>query len=157
MPTAFTVSMLAWGALAFPNGYQKAHQMPHVLQTMRWGSDYLMKTWKPDTLGPSSAGYLIIYQVQLPASALLLCCQQALRQRTANLATTLCIPMPAAPMISGALPVRMASMMRGTVPEPVWCMGPHLQWDTPLHARLALSAARQRAQEGLNMGCRWAT
>lgn len=66
MPTAFTVSMLAWGALAFPNGYQKARQMPHVLQTMRWGSDYLMKTWKPDTLGPSSAGYLIIYQVLLP-------------------------------------------------------------------------------------------
>ncbi len=65
MPTAFTVSMLAWGALAFPSGYQKARQMPHVLQTMRWGSDYLLKTWKPDTLGPRSAGYLIIYQVQL--------------------------------------------------------------------------------------------
>ncbi|CAL5228455.1 g11593 [Coccomyxa viridis] len=63
MPTAFTVSMLAWGALAFPSGYQKARQMPHVLQTMRWGSDYLLKTWKPDTLGPRSAGYLIIYQV----------------------------------------------------------------------------------------------
>ena len=63
MPTAFAVSMLAWGALAFPSGFEKAHQMPHLLQTARWGSDYLMKTWKPDTLGPSSAGYLIIYQV----------------------------------------------------------------------------------------------
>ena len=64
MPTAFTVSMLAWGALAFPSGFQKAHQMPEVLQTIRWGCDYLMKTWKPDTLSAKSAGYLIVYQVR---------------------------------------------------------------------------------------------
>lgn len=67
MPTAFTVSMLAWGALAFPRGYQKAGQLPQLLQTVRWGSDYLMKTWKPDTMSATSAGYLIIYQVSLPS------------------------------------------------------------------------------------------
>ena len=64
MPTAFTVSMLAWGALAFPAGYQKAHQMPQLLNTVRWGADYLMKTWKPDTLTDRSVGYLIVYQVR---------------------------------------------------------------------------------------------
>ena len=83
MPTAFTVSMLAWGALAFPSGYQKARQMPHVLQTIRWGSDYLMKTWKPDTLGPSSAGYLIIYQVRLLPWHYSCVARNALCQRTA--------------------------------------------------------------------------
>lgn len=65
MPTAFTVSMLAWGALAFPTGYQKAHQMPQLLNTVRWGSDYLMKAWKPDTMSDRSVGYLIVYQVRL--------------------------------------------------------------------------------------------
>ena len=65
MPTAFTVSMLAWGALAFPTGYQKAHQMPQLLNTVRWGSDYLMKTWKPDTMSDRSVGYLIVYQARL--------------------------------------------------------------------------------------------
>ena len=65
MPTAFTVSMLAWGALAFPSGYQKAHQMPQLLNTVRWGSDYLMKAWKPDTMSDRSVGYLIVYQVRL--------------------------------------------------------------------------------------------
>lgn len=64
MPTAFTVSMLAWGALAFPSGYQKAHEMPALLNTVRWGADYLMKTWKPDTLSDRSKGYLIIYQAR---------------------------------------------------------------------------------------------
>ena len=80
--------MLAWGALAFPSGYQKARQMPQVLQTARWGSDYLLKTWKPDTLGPKSAGYLIIYQVQppaLPSVAVLLCCEQGFADRCAVL------------------------------------------------------------------------
>ena len=73
MPTAFTVSMLAWGALAFPTGYQKAHQMPQLLNTVRWGSDYLMKAWKPDTMSDRSVGYLIVYQARLlPPSAHLL-------------------------------------------------------------------------------------
>jgi hypothetical protein len=54
--------MLAWGALAFPSGYQKAREMPALLNTVRWGADYLMKTWKPDTLSDTSKGYLIIYQ-----------------------------------------------------------------------------------------------
>ena len=73
MPTAFTVSMLAWGALAFPTGYQKAHQMSQLLNTVRWGSDYLMKAWKPDTMSDRSVGYLIVYQVMLlhPSARLL--------------------------------------------------------------------------------------
>lgn len=61
VPTAFTVSMLAWGMLAFPHGYTKAGQVNAGLQTVRWGSDYLLKTFKPDTT--TNKGLLIVYQV----------------------------------------------------------------------------------------------
>lgn len=65
MPTAFTVSMLAWGMLSFPEGYQRAGQVPQGLQTVRWGSDYLMKTFRKDDTGAKKPGYLIVYQVCL--------------------------------------------------------------------------------------------
>lgn len=61
MPTAFTVSMLAWGMLAFPNGYTKAGQIGPGLGNVRWGSDYLLKTFRPDTT--TNKGNLIVYQV----------------------------------------------------------------------------------------------
>ena len=61
MPTAFTVSMLAWGMLAFPNGYTKAGQIGTGLGNVRWGSDYLLKTFRPDTT--TNKGNLIVYQV----------------------------------------------------------------------------------------------
>ncbi len=60
MPTAFTVSMLAWGMLAFPDGYTKAQQIGPGLGNVRWGSDYLLKTFKPDP----TKGNLIVYQVE---------------------------------------------------------------------------------------------
>jgi len=62
MPTAFTVSMLAWGAIAFPQGYLKSGKMPELLQTTRWGSDYLLKTFRQNDVTPSGKGYLIAYQ-----------------------------------------------------------------------------------------------
>ena len=192
MPTAFTVSMLAWGALAFPNGFQKARQMPHVLQTMRWGSDYLMKTWKPDTLGPGSAGYLIVYQVcghtaeqhvvpslllkdvrwlrqntnekacQLLPMRLLLCCKPGLAAEDSKLQLLLCDSWCLRAKHTGTSPVWRPSPSSCAVPEAVQCMHPHSP--APLvavgnlvcMARLAQSAARQRAQACMNMGCRWA-
>ncbi|CAL8466081.1 g5617 [Coccomyxa elongata] len=61
MPTAFTVSMLAWGMLAFPGGYAKAGNIGAGLGNVRWGSDYLLKTFRPDTT--TNKGHFIVYQV----------------------------------------------------------------------------------------------
>ncbi|KAK9785110.1 hypothetical protein WJX73_006875 [Symbiochloris irregularis] len=64
MPTAFAVTMLAWGLLAFPSGYESAGQTAHVRQTVRWGTDYLLKTVRPAARNNSAVdGYNIVYQV----------------------------------------------------------------------------------------------
>jgi hypothetical protein len=66
MPTAFTVAMLAWGMLSFPDGYERAGQIPQGLDNIRWGTDYLLKTFRPDDTGAKKPGYLIVYQVCAP-------------------------------------------------------------------------------------------
>lgn len=64
--------MLAWGMLAFPGGYAKAGNIGAGLGNVRWGSDYLLKTFTPDTT--TNKGHFIVYQVlplsQLPAHTL---------------------------------------------------------------------------------------
>lgn len=65
MPTAFTTSMLAWSLLAFPQGYSKAESIATAQNTIKWGTDYLLKTWRnaPAANVNSTAGVEIIYQV----------------------------------------------------------------------------------------------
>lgn len=61
MPTAFTVSMLAWGLMAFPHSYARSGHTQAALDSVKWGSDYLMKTFAKDP----KKGYLIVYQAGL--------------------------------------------------------------------------------------------
>lgn len=61
--TAFTTSMLAWSILAFPQGYQKGKVMGPALEGVRWGADYLLKTFRPDPKAKSPGGLIIVYQV----------------------------------------------------------------------------------------------
>ena len=61
MPTAFTVSMLAWGLLAFPGSYAKSGNTAPALASVRWGSDYLLKAFHKD----AKKGYLLVYQALL--------------------------------------------------------------------------------------------
>lgn len=64
--TAFTTAMLAWSILAFPQGYQKGKVMGPALEGVRWGADYLLKTFRPDPKAKSPGGLIIVYQVLLP-------------------------------------------------------------------------------------------
>ena len=41
MPTAFTIGMMAWGLLAFPDGYRKADATQQTLENIKWGADWL--------------------------------------------------------------------------------------------------------------------
>ncbi|KAK9826822.1 hypothetical protein WJX81_004238 [Elliptochloris bilobata] len=64
MPTAFTVAMLAWGLLEFPEGYARAGQMARAHDNLRWGADYLMKTIsRPVAGGSRYQDFYIAYQV----------------------------------------------------------------------------------------------
>ena len=42
-PMAFTTTMLAWGAVASPDGYTKAGQMDELQGNLRWVNDYFIK------------------------------------------------------------------------------------------------------------------
>ncbi|XP_031475497.1 endoglucanase 13-like [Nymphaea colorata] len=44
LPMAFTVTMLAWGAIEFGSQLQAAEQLRLTEEAIRWGTDYLLKT-----------------------------------------------------------------------------------------------------------------
>ncbi|PSC71157.1 Six-hairpin glycosidase [Micractinium conductrix] len=50
-PIAFTTTLLVWSLLAFGKGFSAAGQAATALESIRWGSDYLLKTHRylPDT------------------------------------------------------------------------------------------------------------
>lgn len=50
-PIAFTTTLLVWGLMAFGKGFQAAGQTAAALDSIRWGSDYLLKVHKsmPET------------------------------------------------------------------------------------------------------------
>jgi hypothetical protein len=43
LPMAFTVTMLAWGAVDFAADVQAAGEWGHTLQAIKWGTDYFVK------------------------------------------------------------------------------------------------------------------
>lgn len=51
LPLASTLSTLAWGGLAFSEGYAIAGQTDELLDTVRWGTDYLLKAHQIDSEG----------------------------------------------------------------------------------------------------------
>lgn len=51
--------MLAWGMIAFPGGYSKAGQTAHGLDTLRWGTDYMLASY----LGTSGNSTSYVAQV----------------------------------------------------------------------------------------------
>lgn len=42
--TAFSSTMLAWGAIDYKEAYQTAGELENLLSLVRWATDYLMKT-----------------------------------------------------------------------------------------------------------------
>jgi hypothetical protein len=65
IPMAYSTAMLAWGLLEFPDGYKKANQTLHAMDTLRWSTDYLLKTFVRDKkhVGGTTVHYNIVYQV----------------------------------------------------------------------------------------------
>jgi hypothetical protein len=43
LPMAFTVTMLAWGAIEFGDDVQAAGEWGHALEAIKWGTDYFVK------------------------------------------------------------------------------------------------------------------
>jgi len=43
LPLAFTVTTLAWTALAFKPELESTKELEHVHEAIRWGTDYLIK------------------------------------------------------------------------------------------------------------------
>ena len=43
LPMAFSVTMLSWAAIDFKEDFIKLNQMGHVLEAIKWGTDYFIK------------------------------------------------------------------------------------------------------------------
>jgi len=43
LPMAFSMTMLAWGAIEYPEAYADAGQLDELRAILRWGADYLMR------------------------------------------------------------------------------------------------------------------
>lgn len=63
MPTAWTTALLAWGVLAFPQGWARAGGTAEALGAVRWGTDYLLKTFHP--YNGTAGGYVVVHQARL--------------------------------------------------------------------------------------------
>lgn len=65
-PMAFTVTMLAWGAVDYAKELAAAGQLQYTLDAIRWGTDYLIKAHnKPDILWAqvSSSLHLFFFEI----------------------------------------------------------------------------------------------
>ena len=54
LPLASTLATLAWGGISFADGYTDSNQMEALLNTVRWGTDYLLKAQGIDDTGETS-------------------------------------------------------------------------------------------------------
>jgi hypothetical protein len=65
MPAAWSTALLAWGVLAFPQGGARAGGTADALGAVRWGTDYLLKTFHP--YSGAAGGYTIVHQARAAA------------------------------------------------------------------------------------------
>jgi hypothetical protein len=56
LPYGWSVTVLAWGLVAFPEGYQKSQQSFHALSTLRWAADFIIKCHVDDTVFVAQVG-----------------------------------------------------------------------------------------------------
>jgi endoglucanase len=54
LPLAYTLSTLAWGGTAFQRGYTATGQLSHLLDAVKWGTDYLLKAQGTDASGATT-------------------------------------------------------------------------------------------------------
>ena len=65
-PMSFAMTMLSWSVIEYSDKYEAAGELDHVKGIIKWGTDYLLKTFN------SSADIIdrIVAQVCLPSSYL---------------------------------------------------------------------------------------
>lgn len=44
-PSSFAMTMLSWSVIEYSAKYQAAGELGHVREIIKWGSDYLLKTF----------------------------------------------------------------------------------------------------------------
>ena len=54
LPLASTLSTLAWSGISFADGYANSNQMDALLNTVRWGTDYLLKAQGTNAIGETT-------------------------------------------------------------------------------------------------------
>lgn len=57
LPMAFSMTMLAWGAVEFSDAYAETEQIGYLRDNLRWGADYLMKCHRRNPDGSTNALY----------------------------------------------------------------------------------------------------
>ena len=48
-PMASSITQLAWGAITFKAGYEKADQIAYMYDTLKWGTDYFIAAYNKTT------------------------------------------------------------------------------------------------------------
>ncbi|KAJ3123334.1 hypothetical protein HK098_002025 [Nowakowskiella sp. JEL0407] len=48
-PAAYSMTVLAWSGIEFEAGFKSAQQYEKLQETVRWGTDYMLKCWKPES------------------------------------------------------------------------------------------------------------
>lgn len=44
-PMAFAMTMLSWSVIEYPHKYEAINEYDHVRELIKWGTDYLLKTF----------------------------------------------------------------------------------------------------------------
>ncbi|MDQ8207917.1 glycoside hydrolase family 9 protein [Coraliomargarita sp. SDUM461003] len=57
LPMAYSLTMLAWGAVEYPSAYAETGQVSILLDQLRWGADYLIKCHVRNEDGSTAAFY----------------------------------------------------------------------------------------------------
>ncbi|MDP4625328.1 MAG: glycoside hydrolase family 9 protein [Akkermansiaceae bacterium] len=57
LPMAYSLTMLAWGGVEYPDAYLETGQQNHLLGVLKWGADYLLKCHVRNPDGSTAAFY----------------------------------------------------------------------------------------------------
>ncbi|XXG60817.1 hypothetical protein AAC387_Pa04g2635 [Persea americana] len=49
LPTAYTVTLLSWSVIEYHKKYEAMGELDHIKDIIKWGSDYLLKTFVPSS------------------------------------------------------------------------------------------------------------
>jgi hypothetical protein len=57
LPMAYSLTMLAWGVIEYPEAYEETGELDTILDQLRWGADYFIKCHQRNPDGSTAAFY----------------------------------------------------------------------------------------------------